>query len=67
MNLPLENNDKLNNLFNEGKPVYASREDLEEARLIEAIKRTPTNKFRFLMTLMKMNNSMRKAVIHRKK
>jgi hypothetical protein len=67
MNFPSENNDKINNLFNEDRPVYASREDLEEARLIEAINRTPTNKFRFLMTLMKMNNSMRKAVIHYKK
>ncbi len=51
---------------NEEPPVYASREALEEARLREAVNRTDTEKFRFLMTLMKMNNQMRKAKIHYK-
>jgi hypothetical protein len=50
----------------EDAPVYASREALEEARLKEAINRTPTEKFYFLMTLMKINRHMRKATIHHK-
>jgi hypothetical protein len=50
----------------EDAPVYASREALEEARLKEAINRTPTEKFHFLMTLMKINLHMRKATIHHK-
>jgi hypothetical protein len=54
------------NLVNEDSPVYASREALEEARLKEAINRTDTEKFHFLMTLMKMNRHMRKATIHHK-
>jgi len=56
----------LRNIVNEDMPVYASREALEDARLREAISRTPTEKFRFLMTLMKMNRQMRKATIHHK-
>ena len=54
------------NILHQGLPVYESREALEEARLREAINRTPTEKFRFLMTLMKMNRQMRKATIHYK-
>lgn len=46
--------------------VYASREVLEDARLREAIDRTYTQKFRLLMTLMKMNRQMQKATIHYK-
>ncbi len=53
-------------MLHESLPVYESREALEEARLLEAIKRTPTEKFVFLMTLMKMNHQMRKATIHYK-
>ena len=56
----------LRNIVNEDMPVYASREALEDARLREAISRTPTEKFRFLMTLMKMNRQMHKATIHHK-
>jgi len=53
--------------LNEEPAVYASREALEEARLREAINRSDTEKFQFLMTLMKMNLHMNKAVIHHKK
>ena len=62
-----QNNEEDNNILREDPEVYNSREELEEARLREAINRTPAEKFRFLMTLMKMNNTMRKAVIHHKK
>lgn len=41
--------------------------DLEQKRLKEALQRTDTEKFYFLMTLMKMGNTMKKAVIHHKK
>jgi hypothetical protein len=58
---------EIKNLVKEDFPVYESREALEDARLREAINRTPAEKFRFLMILMKMNTHMRKAVIHNKK
>ena len=54
------------NMLNERLPVYESREALEEARLREAVNRTPTQKFLFLMTLMKMSRQMRNATIHYK-
>ena len=54
------------NMLREALPVYESREALEEARLREAVNRTATEKFRFLMTLMKMNRQMSKATIHYK-
>ena len=54
------------NMLREALPVYESREALEEARLREAVNRTGTEKFRFLMTLMKMNHQMSKATIHYK-
>ena len=53
-------------LVGEDSPVYETRAALEDARLREAINRTDSEKFRFLMTLMKMNNTMRKATIHYK-
>ena len=62
-----EEEDENKNILREDPVVYGSREELEEARLREAINRTPAEKFHFLMTLMKMNNTMRKAVIHHKK
>lgn len=55
------------NLMKEGFAVYESREALEDARLREAVNRTASEKFRFLMTLMKMDARMRKAIIHHKK
>jgi len=58
---------KEESLVNEEAPVYASREALEDARLREAVNKTPAEKFRFLMILMKMNNHIRKAIIHHKK
>ncbi|MEO5595417.1 MAG: hypothetical protein ABIR15_23310 [Chitinophagaceae bacterium] len=57
---------ELKNVVKENFPVYESREALEEARLKEAINRTPAEKFYFLMTLMKMNRQMRNATIHYK-
>lgn len=60
-----DNNDR-KNFLREDPIAYESREALEEARLREAINRTPTEKFKLLMTLMKMNNMMRKAIIHHK-
>ncbi|MFT3936810.1 MAG: hypothetical protein QM726_24510 [Chitinophagaceae bacterium] len=57
----------ISNMVNEPQAVYATREELEDARLREAINRTDTEKFQFLMTLMKMNTHMSKAVIHHKK
>ena len=62
-----QEDDENKNILREDSVVYGSREELEEARLREAINRTPAEKFHFLMTLMKMNNTMRKAVIHHKK
>jgi len=59
-------NKKAKNILNEDAAVYESREALEDARLREAINRTPAEKFRFLMTLMKMNAHMSKAIIHHK-
>jgi hypothetical protein len=56
----------LKNVVREDAPVYNSREALEEARLKEAVNRTSTEKFYFLMTLMKMNLHMSKATIRHK-
>jgi|GEM_PF-1038747 len=67
MNPGTQDNKDLKSIVNENAAVYESREAMEDARLREAISRTPTEKFRFLMTLMKMNAYMRKAVIHHKK
>ena len=64
-NIKPDNTD-LTNMVNEDAPVYASREALEDARLREAVNRTPAEKFKLLMILMKMNNQMRKATIHHK-
>lgn len=55
------------NELNDDEAIYGHSAAKEEARLREAINRTPAEKFHFLMTLMKMNNTMRKAVIHHKK
>ncbi|NII23888.1 hypothetical protein HB364_02270 [Pseudoflavitalea sp. X16] len=55
------------NLVEEPAVQYGFNEEQEKARLKEALKRTDTEKFHFLMTLMKMGNTMRKAVIHHKK
>jgi hypothetical protein len=66
MKRPEYKNDKAKSTLGEQFPVYNSREELENARLLEAIQRTASEKFRFLMVLMKMNNSMRKTTIHRK-
>jgi hypothetical protein len=62
-----EEEDSLKNQLNEDEAIYGHSAAREEARLREAINRTPAEKFQFLMTLMKMNNTMRRAVIHHKK
>lgn len=54
-------------ILREDPVQYGNAEEQEEARLREALKRTDTEKFHYLMTLMKMGNTMRKAVIHYKK
>jgi hypothetical protein len=56
-----------NNILREDPVPYGINEAQEEIRLQEALKRTDSEKFHFLMTLMKMGNTMRKAVIHHKK
>jgi hypothetical protein len=61
-----EDNTGKTKFVKESPAVYASREALEEARLREAINRTANEKFRFLMTLMKINKQMQKAIIHHK-
>jgi hypothetical protein len=48
-------------------PVLYGFADKDDERLKEAIKRTDTEKFYFLMSLMKMGATMKKAVIHHKK
>jgi hypothetical protein len=55
------------NILREDPVPYGNAEEQEEARLRVALQRTDTEKFHFLMTLMKMGNTMRKAVIHHKK
>jgi hypothetical protein len=56
----------LRNIVNEGTPVYASREALEDARLREAINRTDTEKFRLFTRMMRINMMMKRArIIHK--
>jgi hypothetical protein len=55
------------NELNEGAPVYASREELEDARLREAINRTDTEKFRLFTTMFRINKMMQRATIHHSK
>ena len=59
-------NDQGKTVLREDPVVYESREALEQARLLEAVNRTASEKFRFLMTLMKLNLQMKKATIHHK-
>ena len=46
---------------------YSSPEAQEEERLKEAVNRTATEKFRVLMTLMKIGAMMKNATVHHKK
>lgn len=59
--------EKDKNLVEESPVQCGFTEEQEKARLQEALKRTDTEKFHFLMTLMRMGNTMRKAVVHHKK
>jgi hypothetical protein len=61
------NKDENKNLVHEDPVPYGNAEEQENARLRKALKRTDTEKFHFLMMLMKMGNTMNKAVIHHKK
>jgi len=54
------------NLIKEGIRFYSSPEEQELSRLKEAIKRTDTEKFLFLMGLMKLQKSMQKGSLHHK-
>lgn len=45
---------------------YSSPEEQELSRLKEAINRTDTEKFLFLMNLMKLQKLMRKGSLHHK-
>ena len=59
-------------IHEEDEHKYQVNEDaapygLDKDRLQEALKRTDTEKFYFLMSLMKMGATMKKAVIHHKK
>jgi hypothetical protein len=60
------NDDENKNQLQEGQAPYGLS-DKDEERLQEALKRTDTEKFYFLMSLMKMGATMKKAIIHHKK
>lgn len=62
----MDENNQGKGILREDPIVYESRKALEEARLREAVNRTNTEKFRFLMTLMKLSPEMKKATIHYK-
>jgi hypothetical protein len=54
------------NLIKEDIRFYSSLEEQELSRLKEAINRTDTEKFLFLMSLMKLQKLMRKGSLHHK-
>lgn len=53
-------------LLKEDIRFYSSPEEQELARLKEAINRTDTEKFLFLMNLMKLQKLMKKGTLHHK-
>ena len=53
-------------LLEEDIRFYSSPEQQEMARLREAISRTDTEKFYFLMNLMKLQKLMKKGSLHHK-
>ena len=53
-------------LVKEDIRFYSSAEEQELSRLKEAINRTDTEKFLFLMNLMKLQKLMRKGSLHHK-
>ena len=48
----------------EGIRFYSSPEEQEQARLRDAIRRTDSEKFFFLMNLMKLQRLMKKGTLH---
>jgi hypothetical protein len=58
--------DNKKSLVEEGPRFYSFPEEQELARLKEAINRTDTEKFHFLMNLMKLQKLMKKGSLHHK-
>lgn len=58
--------DKNKNVLKEDIRFYSSPEEQEMARLKDAISRTDTEKFYFLMNLMKLQKLMKKGSLHHK-
>lgn len=68
---PLFNMDKYSpgkkkSVVEDGPRFYSSSEEQEIARLKEAIARTDTEKFFFLMNLMKLQRTMSQGKLHHK-
>lgn len=47
----------------EKKPAVLITHDSEEAKLRRALERTPTERFRFLMKLIRIDRSLQSAVV----
>ena len=58
--------DKKKSLVEEGPRFYCSPEEQEIPRLKQAINRTDSEKFFFLMNLMKLQRIMQKGKLHHK-
>ena len=58
--------DNKKSIVKEGPRFYSSPEEQELARLKEAINRTDSEKFFFLMNLMKLQRTMSKGKLHHK-
>ena len=58
--------DNKKSLAEEGPRFYSSPEEQEMARLKEAINRSDSEKFFFLMNLMKLQRTMQKGKLHHK-
>ena len=61
---PPDNKNK--SLVEEGIRFYSSPEEQDLARLKDAIRRTDSEKFFFLMNLMKLQRLMKKGTLHHK-
>lgn len=51
------------NALHEEAPTYSSMEALEEARLLEAINRTDTEKFKLFTRMMRIGQMLKNATI----
>ena len=58
--------DNKKSIAEEGPRFYSSPEEQEMARLKEAINRSDSEKFFFLMNLMKLQQAMQKGKLHHK-